>query len=86
MAERYEANFIAREYTIALIHMMKVKYWMTFNWTVDGMDLIGYTLWDCIDVFFSGTGEMKKRYGFIYVDIDDTEHGTMKRSKKKSFN
>ena len=52
---------------------------------VDGVDLIGYTPWGCIDVISSGTGEMKKRYGFIYVDMDDRGNGTLRRSRKKSF-
>ena len=37
----------------------------------DGVDLIGYTPWGCIDLVSAGTGEMKKRYGFVYVDMDD---------------
>ena len=37
----------------------------------DGVDLMGYMPWGCIDVVSAGTGEMRKRYGFIYVDIDD---------------
>ncbi len=51
----------------------------------DGVDLIGYTYWGPIDIVSAGTGEMKKRYGFIYVDKDNQGHGTLKRSKKKSF-
>ena len=51
----------------------------------DGVDVIGYTPWGCIDLVSAGTGEMKKRYGFIYVDRDDQGNGTLKRSKKKSF-
>jgi len=51
----------------------------------DGVDLMGYTTWGCIDLVSAGTGEMSKRYGFIYVDRDDTGAGTLKRSKKKSF-
>ncbi|WP_270745245.1 glycoside hydrolase family 1 protein [Lactococcus petauri] len=51
----------------------------------DGVDLIGYTPWGCIDLVSASTGEMSKRYGFIYVDLDDTIQGTGKRSKKKSF-
>lgn len=51
----------------------------------DGVDLIGYTPWGCIDIVSASTGEMKKRYGFIYVDRDDQGNGTLKRSKKKSF-
>lgn len=51
----------------------------------DGVDLMGYTPWGCIDVVSAGTGQMKKRYGFIYVDMDDEGNGTMQRKKKKSF-
>lgn len=51
----------------------------------DGVDLIGYTPWGCIDLISAGTGEMSKRYGFIYVDRDDEGHGTLNRSRKKSF-
>lgn len=52
---------------------------------LDGVDLLGYTTWGCIDLVSAGTGEMKKRYGFIYVDRDNEGNGTLKRSKKKSF-
>ena len=52
---------------------------------IDGADIIGYTSWGPIDLVSAGTGEMKKRYGFIYVDRDDYGKGTLKRSKKKSF-
>ncbi|MGG7078526.1 6-phospho-beta-glucosidase [Clostridium sardiniense] len=52
----------------------------------DNVDLIGYTPWGCIDLVSASTGEMKKRYGFIYVDKDNEGNGTLKRSKKKSFN
>ncbi|MBQ6532864.1 MAG: family 1 glycosylhydrolase [Solobacterium sp.] len=51
----------------------------------NGVDLIGYTTWGCIDVVSAGTGEMRKRYGFIYVDMDDEGKGTMARSRKDSF-
>ena len=53
---------------------------------VDGIDLIGYTPWGCIDIVSGGTGEMDKRYGFIYVDKDNFGNGTLSRIKKKSFN
>ncbi len=52
---------------------------------IDGVDLMGYTPWGCIDLVSAGTGEMKKRYGFIYVDMDDQGNGTLERKKKKSF-
>lgn len=52
---------------------------------LDGVDIIGYTPWGCIDLVSASTGEMKKRYGFIYVDKDNEGNGTLKRYKKKSF-
>ncbi|MGN0618672.1 MAG: family 1 glycosylhydrolase, partial [Ruminiclostridium sp.] len=51
----------------------------------DGVDLMGYTPWGCIDCVSFTTGEMKKRYGFIYVDKDNDGSGTLKRNRKKSF-
>lgn len=50
-----------------------------------GVDLIAYTTWGCIDLVSAGTGEMRKRYGFIYVDKHDDGTGSMKRLKKDSF-
>lgn len=52
----------------------------------DGVELIGYTTWGCIDLVAASTGEMSKRYGFIYVDRNNDGTGSFKRSKKKSFN
>ena len=51
----------------------------------DGVDLIGYTPWGCIDLVSASTGEMEKRYGFIYVDKDNSGKGTLDRKRKKSF-
>ena len=51
----------------------------------DGVDLMGYTPWGCIDLVSAGTGEMEKRYGFIYVDKDNQGNGTLERSRKDSF-
>jgi 6-phospho-beta-glucosidase len=51
----------------------------------DGVDLLGYCSWGPIDLVSAGTGEMKKRYGFIYVDKDDMGNGTLQRKRKKSF-
>lgn len=53
---------------------------------IDGVDLMGYTSWGCIDLVSASTGQMSKRYGFIYVDRDDEGNGTLDRTKKKSFN
>lgn len=51
----------------------------------DGVDLMGYTSWACIDLVSESTKQMSKRYGFIYVDADDEGNGTYKRYRKDSF-
>jgi len=51
----------------------------------DGVELLGYTTWGCIDIVSASNGEMSKRYGFIYVDLDNDGNGTKNRYKKKSF-
>ena len=51
----------------------------------DYVDVLGYTTWGPIDIISCGRGEMKKRDGFIYVNRDDQGHGSLKRSKKQSF-
>jgi len=50
-----------------------------------GVKLMGYRPWGCIDIVSFGTGEMKKRYGFIYVDKDNEGKGTLNRMPKDSF-
>lgn len=51
----------------------------------DGVDVMGYTSWGCIDLCSASFADMTKRYGFIYVDADDYGHGTYNRYKKDSF-
>lgn len=51
----------------------------------DGVELLGYTSWGCIDLISASTGEMSKRYGYVYVDMDDKGQGTRERKRKKSF-
>ena len=51
----------------------------------EGVDLFGYTTWGCIDLVALTTGQVSKRYGFIYVDVDDEGNGTYNRYKKDSF-
>lgn len=51
----------------------------------DGVDVMGYTSWGCIDLVSASTAELKKRYGYIYVDRNDDGSGTMERYRKKSF-
>src|SRR5699024_4770910 len=51
----------------------------------DGVELLGYTTWGCIDLISASTSEMSKRYGFVYVDQDDFGNGTLDRLRKDSF-
>lgn len=51
----------------------------------DGVEVLGFTVWGCIDLVSQSKGEMSKRYGFIYVDINDDGSGSRKRYKKDSF-
>ena len=51
----------------------------------DGVDLLGYTMWAPIDIVSASTGEMDKRYGFIYVNKNNAGEGDLSRSRKKSF-
>lgn len=51
----------------------------------DGVEMLGYTTWGCIDLVSAATGQMRKRYGFVYVDADDEGNGTYDRSRKDSF-
>lgn len=52
---------------------------------LDGVDVMGYTVWGCIDLISSSTGEMRKRYGLIHVDLDNEGNGTLERTRKRSF-
>ena len=52
---------------------------------LDGIPVLGYTMWGIIDLVSLSTGEMKKRYGFISVDMDDVGNGTKNRGRKESF-
>ena len=67
------------EYLRAHIEQMKLAV------TEDGVDLLGYTPWGIIDLVSFTTGEMKKRYGMIYVDRDNAGQGTLERRRKDSF-
>ena len=51
----------------------------------EGVDLLGYQMWAPIDIVSASTGEMDKRYGFIYVNKNNAGEGDLSRSKKKSF-
>ena len=78
-----ENGYVADDYRIQYLaeHIQAMKDAVE----LDGVDLLGYTTWGCIDLVSATTGEMSKRYGFIYVDLDNEGQGTLKRTKKKSF-
>lgn len=78
-----EGGYVADDYRIDYLrqHIEAMRDAIT----EDGVRVLGYTTWGPIDLVSAGTGEMKKRYGFIYVDRDNYGNGTLKRSKKKSF-
>ncbi len=78
-----EGNVIHDPYRIEYLreHIKEMKKAVE----LDGIPLMGYTTWGCIDIVSAGTGEMKKRYGFIYVDADDACQGTLDRYRKDSF-
>lgn len=77
-----ENHFVDDSYRISYLreHIRQIK-----EAIADGVDVIAYTPWGCIDLVSLSTGEMKKRYGFIYVDVDDKGNGTFRRYKKASF-
>lgn len=78
----FEDGVIHDEYRIAYFkeHFKQMKEAID-----EGVDLIAYTSWGPIDLVSAGTSQMSKRYGFIYVDIDDVGKGTYERYKKDSF-
>lgn len=78
-----ESGYIADDYRIDYLR----KHIAALERAVvdEGVEVIGYTVWGCIDVVSFTTGEMEKRYGMIYVDRDNEGHGTLERRRKKSF-
>lgn len=72
--DSYRVDYLKR-------HIKEMKKAMV----LDGVPVMGYTPWGCIDLVSAGTGEMEKRYGFIYVDKDNQGKGTQKRIRKDSF-
>lgn len=78
-----ETGFVADDYRIDY-HRKHIEQ-MIQAVSTDGVALLGYTTWAPIDLVSASTGEMSKRYGFVYVDCNDDGHGSYCRSKKKSF-
>lgn len=77
-----ESGFVQDDYRIdyARRHILQMQEAIK-----DGVKCLGYLAWGTIDLISAGGGEMKKRYGFIYVDRDNNGKGTMKRRPKKSY-
>lgn len=82
VAEELSQNTVEDTYRIDYLrtHIEQMK-----EAIADGVDVLGYTMWSPLDIVSNSTGEMRKRYGLIYVDLDDDGHGTNKRYRKKSF-
>jgi len=78
-----ETGYVSDDYRIEYLreHLQAMKDAIE----LDGVEVWGYTSWGCIDLVSAGTGEMKKRYGYVYVDRDDQGNGTNNRTPKKSF-
>ena len=72
--DAYRIDYLAK-------HIEEMKQAVNY----DGVELMGYTPWGIIDLVSFTTGEMKKRYGMIYVDRDNEGNGTMKRLRKDSY-
>ncbi|UTY40172.1 6-phospho-beta-glucosidase [Allocoprobacillus halotolerans] len=81
--DKFENGTVHDDYRIDYLqkHLTEMKKAVD----IDKVDLMGYTMWGCIDLVSAGTGEMRKRYGFVYVDRDDEGKGTLKRYPKDSF-
>ena len=81
--DKMENGEIHDQYRIKYLkaHILEMKKAMV----LDGIPVMGYTPWGCIDLVSAGSGEMEKRYGFIYVDKDNLGNGTLERKKKDSF-
>ncbi len=73
---------VADDYRIAYLndHLVQVG-----EAIADGVEVLGYTSWGCIDLVSASTAQLSKRYGFIYVDRNDDGSGTLERFEKKSF-
>lgn len=67
------------------IDYFRAHFEQTLEAIDEGVEVMGFTTWGCIDIISAGTSQMTKRYGFIYVDQDDEGKGTLQRLKKASF-
>lgn len=83
LPEEQDGYYVEDDYRISYLndHLIEVAKAIQ----LDGVEVLGYTAWGCIDLISASTAEMKKRYGFIYVDRHNDGSGSMKRYRKKSF-
>ncbi|VFS34787.1 glycoside hydrolase family protein [Enterobacter cancerogenus] len=79
---RTASGVVLDDYRISYLndHLVQVREALD-----DGVEVMGYTSWGPIDLVSASKAELSKRYGFIYVDRDDSGEGTLARSRKKSF-
>ena len=77
-----DGRTVEDDYRIAYLndHLVQVR-----EAIADGVEVLGYTAWGCIDLVSASTAQLSKRYGFIYVDRNDDGTGTLARYRKKSF-
>ena len=73
---------VVDDYRISYLHDHLVQVGEAVQ---DGVDVLGYTAWGCIDVVSASTAQLSKRYGFVYVDRNDDGSGSLARYRKKSF-
>lgn len=80
--EKSDGNMIQDDYRIEFLrdHIEQMELAMK-----DGVEIIGYTPWTALDIISASTGVIEKRYGLIYVDLDDEGNGTLDRTPKKSY-
>lgn len=83
LSEEKDGYWVEDDYRIQYMNDHLTQVSKTIN--DDGVEVMGYTSWGCIDLISASTAEMKKRYGFIYVDRNNDGTGSFKRYKKKSF-
>jgi len=83
LSEEKDGYWVEDDYRIQYMNDHLIQVSKAIN--DDGVEVMGYTSWGCIDLISASTAEMKKRYGFIYVDRNNDGTGSFKRYKKKSF-
>ena len=81
--DKLENGFVNDDYRINYLQSHVVQMLKAIE--LDGVDVIGYTPWAAIDIISASTGEIEKRYGFIYVNLDEVKQGAAGVYRKQSF-